>query len=116
MPRHRVGIFCTHGHLGYTHRFQIILTGRSRWPLFSCGQAATSPDFSHLDASIFPTLEKECNKTGASTASEIEAAVKKVWKLVTVDACQKATRRVVLNMEESVKLKGGNMYSEGRAS
>ena len=79
-------------------------------------QAATSPDFSHLDASIFPTLEKECNKTGASTASEIEAAVKTVWKLVTAEACQKATRRVVLNMEEIVKLKGGNMYTEGRAS
>ena len=79
-------------------------------------QAATSPDFSHLDASIFPTLEKECNKAGASTASEIEAAVKKVWRSVTVDACRKATKRVVLNMEESAKLHGGNFYTEGHAS
>lgn len=77
-------------------------------------QAPTSPDFSMLDASIFPSLEKECNDQGAQTADEIEKAVKVIWRRVNKKECEKAAKRVELNMEESIKLKGGNYYSEGR--
>ena len=77
-------------------------------------QSPTSPDFSMLDASIFPSLEKECNDQGAQTADEIEKAVKAIWRKVNKEECVKAAKRVELNMEESVKLKGGNFYSEGR--
>jgi len=77
-------------------------------------QSASSPDFSMLDASIFPSLEKECNKQGAQTVPEIEAAVRAIWRKVNLAECEKAARRVEMNMEESVKLKGGNYYSEGR--
>ena len=77
-------------------------------------QSPNSPDFSMLDASIFPTLEKECNEKGAQTVAEIEAAVKAIWRKLNKEACEKAARRVEANMDESVKLKGGNFYSEGR--
>ena len=77
-------------------------------------QSPTSPDFSLLDASIFPTLEKECNKAGAQTKAEIEEVARKIWRQVTKHTCEKAAKRVELNMEQSVKLKGGNFYSEGR--
>ena len=77
-------------------------------------QAPTSPDFSMLDASIFPSLEEECNDQGAQTADEIEKAVKVIWRRVNKKECEKAAKRVELNMEESIKLKGGNYYSEGR--
>ena len=77
-------------------------------------QSPTSPDFSLLDASIFPTLEKECNDCGAVSVAEIEAAVKKVWRKVDIAACKKAAERVAKNMEQSIKLNGGNYYSEGR--
>ena len=77
-------------------------------------QSPTSPDFSMLDASIFPSLEKECNAQGAQTAAEIEKAVKAIWRKVNKRECEKAADRVELNMEQSVKLKGGNYYSEGK--
>ena len=77
-------------------------------------QSPTSPDFSLLDASIFPTLEKECNKAGAQTKAEIEMVVQKIWRQVNKHNCEKAAKRVELNMDQSVKLKGGNYYSEGR--
>ena len=77
-------------------------------------QSPTSPDFSLLDASIFPTLEKECNKAGAQTKAEIEKVVQKIWRQVNKHNCEKAAKRVELNMDQSVKLKGGNYYSEGR--
>ena len=54
------------------------------------------------------------NKQGAQTVPEIEAAVRAIWRKVNLTECEKAARRVEMNMEESVKLKGGNYYSEGR--
>ena len=67
-----------------------------------------------LDASIFPSLEKECNKKGAQTKGEIEAAVRSIWRKVNKAECEKAARRVERNMAGSVKLNGGNYYSEGK--
>ena len=63
-------------------------------------QSPNSPDFSMLDASIFPTLEKECNDKGAQTVAEIEAAVKAIWRKLNKEACEKAARRVEANMDK----------------
>lgn len=57
-------------------------------------QPPRSPDFNLLDASVFPTLEKECNKTGAVTHEQIKKSVASVWKLVTPGAMEKAVRKV----------------------
>jgi len=40
--------------------------------------------------------------------------VKAIWRKVNKRECEKAADRVELNMEQSVKLKGGNYYSEGK--
>jgi hypothetical protein len=73
-------------------------------------QPSRSPDFNLLDASVFPTLEKECNKSGAATREQIKKAVTSIWKLVTPTSMGKAVRNVKRNMEKSVELKGGNYF------
>jgi hypothetical protein len=54
-------------------------------------QPPRSPDFSMLDAFLFPTLERECEKKGAVAREEIAAAHK----------------RILRNMERAIDLKGG---------
>jgi hypothetical protein len=73
-------------------------------------QPPRSPDFNLLDASVFPTLERECNKSGAVTHEQIKKAVAKIWKLVTPATMEKAVRKVKRNMAKSVELKGGNYF------
>jgi uncharacterized protein YoaH (UPF0181 family) len=59
---------------------------------------------------VFPTLERECNKSGAVTHEQIKKAVAKIWKLVTPATMEKAVRKVKRNMAKSVELKGGNYF------
>ena len=73
-------------------------------------QPPRSPDFNLLDASVFPTLEKECNKSGAVSHEQIKKAVASIWNLVTPTSMGKAVRKVKRNMEKSVELKGGNYF------
>jgi hypothetical protein len=73
-------------------------------------QPPRSPDFNLLDASVFPTLEKECNKTGAVTHEQIKKAVAKIWKQVTPESMERAVRKVKRNMDKSITLKGGNYF------
>jgi uncharacterized protein YoaH (UPF0181 family) len=73
-------------------------------------QPPRSPDFNLLDASVFPTLEKECNKSGAVTHEQIKKAVDSIWKLVTAETMAKAVRKVKRNMRKSIELKGGNYF------
>ena len=75
-------------------------------------QSPTSPDFNMCDASIFPTLERQCNKENAKTEEEIDKAVRKVWDKLTLEECKKAALKVKSNMEKSVAINGGNYYHE----
>ena len=76
-------------------------------------QPPKSPDFSLLDAYVFPQLEKKCNEQGALSHDEIDRSVKKAWKTVTHESLQKAVKRVKKNMKECIAQKGGNFYCEG---
>ena len=75
-------------------------------------QSPTSPDLNLLDASIFPSLERAMNKRKAFTESEIDAAVKQVWKDLTTEDCKQAAKKVKKNMEATVAIQGGNFYHE----
>jgi hypothetical protein len=75
-------------------------------------QPPRSPDFNLLDAFVFPAMERWCNGLGAITKTEIEAAVAKCYAKITPEMCEQAIRKVKRNMEESIKLKGGNFYIE----
>jgi hypothetical protein len=57
-------------------------------------QPPRSPDFSMLDAFLFPTLERKCEKKGAVAREEIVAAVRSVWAKVTMEECKKAHKRI----------------------
>jgi hypothetical protein len=70
-------------------------------------QPPRSPDFNMLDAFLFPTLERECEKKGAVAREEIVAAVRSVWAKVTAEECKKAHKRILRNMERAIDLKGG---------
>ena len=76
-------------------------------------QPPRSPECNMLDAFLFPSLERECNKRGATTHDEIRKAVKYIWKRVTPAECTKAQARVVANMKKIKEMDGGNMYHEG---
>lgn len=74
--------------------------------------AGKAPDMSHLDAGICPFLEREVEESGATSAEEIRAAVLAAWNKVTPDTCEKISKRVRKNMQQVIKLKGGNFYDE----
>ena len=78
-------------------------------------QPPQSPDFNLLDASVFPSLERLCNASGAVTHAQIKDAVKAIWKQVTPREMEKAVRRVKKNMNASMSIEqapGGNFYTE----
>ena len=74
--------------------------------------AGKGPDMSHCDAGICPFMEREIEQAGATTAEEIRAVVKRAWKRVTPDMCEKISKRVRRNMQKVIDLKGGNFYDE----
>ena len=76
-------------------------------------QTARSPDFSMLDAFVFPAMEGKCNQLGALTKEEIRVAVNDTWKEVTATECKEAHKRVLKNMKQAIELKDGNFYKEG---
>ena len=71
-----------------------------------------APDMSQFDAGVCPFMERSVEAAGASTADEIRAAVKEVWKQVTPEMCVKISLRVRRNMHKVIELKGGNFYEE----
>jgi len=75
-------------------------------------QPPRSPDFNMLDAFLFPTLERECEKKGAVAREEIVATVRSVWAKVTAEECKKAHKRILRNMERAIDLKGGNFTTK----
>lgn len=77
----------------------------SKWFATTEIQPPRSPDFKLLYASVFPTLEKECNKTGAVSHEQIKKAVASIWKQVTP-----VSMEVAGNMRKSADLKGGNYF------
>ena len=77
-------------------------------------QPGKSPDFSMLDAGVFPWMEREVEDAGATTKEEIRAAVKRVWDSLDEDMLGRVAKRVRTNMENVIALKGGNFYTEGK--
>ena len=75
-------------------------------------QPASSPDFSMLDAGVFPFMQRECNECGAKTLDAIREAVKKVWDRVTPEFCSRVMGRVRRNICTAIRLKGGYYYHE----
>ena len=51
-------------------------------------------DTSHLDAGLCPFMEREVEAAGTETPAEIRAAVKKAFKKVTPELCEKISKRV----------------------
>ena len=79
-------------------------------------QPPKSPDFSPLDAALFPFMERDQQQGKATTLAEIEATVAKTWKKVTPAMCGKACNRVRANMRKCIADKGGNFYDESSAN
>lgn len=78
-------------------------------------QPPQNPDFNLLGASVFPSLERLCNASGAVTHAQIKDAVKAIWKQGTPREMEKAVRRVEKNMNASMsteKAPGGKFYHE----
>jgi hypothetical protein len=94
------------------HRSNVTLEAIKAAGFTVIDQPPRSPDFNLLDAFVFPAMERWCNELGAITKTEIEAAVAKCFAKVTPVMCKSAILKVKSNMEESIKLKGGNFYFE----
>ena len=78
-------------------------------------QPPRSPDFNLLDASVFPSLERLCNASGAVTHAQIKDAVKAIWKQVTPSEMERAVEKVKRNMKASADItngRGGDFYKE----
>jgi hypothetical protein len=79
-------------------------------------QPPRSPDFSPLDAALFPYMERDQQQGKATTLAEIEATVAKTWLKVTPTMCLRACNRVRANMRKCIADKGGNFYDESSAN
>ena len=75
-----------------------------------------SPDFSPLDAAIFPYMERDQQQGKATTLAEIEETVARTWLKVTPAMCLRGGNRVRANMRKCIADKGGNFFDESSAN
>ena len=73
-------------------------------------QTPKSQDLSMCDASVFPWMEREQQRRGATTKREIRATVADVWKALKPEMLRKVAARVRRNCRKVVELNGGNFY------
>ena len=71
-----------------------------------------SPDLISNDAGLHHFLEKQCREAAAVTLPEIRRNAKRAWRTLTSETCKRLNKRVRRNMEECIRLKGGNFYHE----
>ena len=76
-------------------------------------QPGKSPDMSMLDAGVFPWMEREVESRGATTKAEIRAAANAVFAALTPTMLGRVADRVRRNIDNVIKMKGGNFYAEG---
>ena len=76
-------------------------------------QPGKSPDMSMLDAGVFPWMEREVESRGATTKAEIRAAANAVFAAPTPMMLGRVADRVWRNIENVIRMKGGNFYAEG---
>ena len=75
-------------------------------------QTPKSPDFSMLDAGVFPWMERQQQKSGATTKEEIRGSVLGVWRALQPPMLKKIADRVRLNATKVIDNDGGNFYHE----
>ena len=74
-----------------------------------------SDPLSGLPAALSPGIkrrERAVEKAGAVTPAEIRVAVKRAWKTITPDMCQRISKRVRKNMLKVIEKKGGNFFKD----
>ena len=57
-------------------------------------------------------MEREVEGSGAETPDEIRAAVRAATRKITPEMCRRMMLRVRRNMQQVIRLKGGNFYYE----
>ena len=77
-----------------------------------CLQTPKSPDLSMLDAGVFPWMERQQQKSGATTKEEIRGSVLGVWRALQPPMLKKIADRVRLNATKVIDNDGGNFYHE----
>ena len=75
-------------------------------------QTPKSPDFSMLDAGVFPWMERQQQKSGATTKEEIRGSTLGVWRALQPPMLKKVAERVSLNATKVIDNDGGNFYHE----
>ena len=84
--------------------------GKDNWALLP----AKSPDLTLTDAALFPNMERNIQKHGATTKDEIRVAVRRVWDELTPASIAAMEKRLLRNEAEVIKRHGKNFYDESR--
>ena len=75
-------------------------------------QTPKSPDLNMLDAGVFPWMERQQQKSGATTKEEIRGSVLGVWRALQPPMLKKIADHVRLNATKVTDLNGKNFYHE----